>query len=116
MPREPGSEEYLDSEKYELRHWDLDRPDSLRELIARVNRHPPREPGAAARTTACASIAIDNEQLLVLQQDDADGDERRRCVVVNLDPHHAQAGWVDAATSTQLGLDAGRSRSRCTTC
>ena len=29
-PREPGSEEYLDSEKYELRHWDLERADSLR--------------------------------------------------------------------------------------
>ena len=37
-PREPGSEEYLDSEKYQLRHWTLDRPDSLRALIARVNR------------------------------------------------------------------------------
>ena len=37
-PREPGSEEYLDSEKYQVRHWDLERPDSLRELIARVNR------------------------------------------------------------------------------
>jgi starch synthase (maltosyl-transferring) len=29
-PREPGSEEYLDSEKYQLRYWTLDRPDSLR--------------------------------------------------------------------------------------
>ncbi|HVM41106.1 MAG TPA: alpha-1,4-glucan--maltose-1-phosphate maltosyltransferase, partial [Acidimicrobiia bacterium] len=27
VPREPGSEEYRDSEKYQLRHWDLDRPD-----------------------------------------------------------------------------------------
>src|SRR5690606_31080671 len=37
-PREPGSEEYLDSEKYQLRVWQTDRPDSLRDLIARVNR------------------------------------------------------------------------------
>ena len=37
-PREPGSEEYLDSEKYQLRAWNLERADSLRELIARVNR------------------------------------------------------------------------------
>src|SRR3569623_873437 len=36
--REPGSEEYLDSEKYQLRHWDLDRPDSLADIIARINR------------------------------------------------------------------------------
>src|SRR5262249_30346644 len=32
-----GKEEYLDSEKYEIKNWDIDRPDSLRELIARIN-------------------------------------------------------------------------------
>ncbi|HSJ05112.1 MAG TPA: hypothetical protein VK936_00330, partial [Longimicrobiales bacterium] len=37
-PREAGSEEYLDSEKYQLRHRDLDEPDSLRHFIARLNR------------------------------------------------------------------------------
>ena len=35
---EPGSEEPLDSEKYQLRRWDLDRPDSLRDYIACLNR------------------------------------------------------------------------------
>src|SRR5205814_3507255 len=38
VPREPGSEEYLNSEKYEIKRWDRERPDSLRELIARLNR------------------------------------------------------------------------------
>ncbi len=65
-PREPGSEEYLDSEKYQLRHWTLDRPDSLRSLIARMNRHPPRQRRAAigrdrsvsARSTTSSSSAI----------------------------------------------------------
>src|SRR5262249_36503891 len=37
-PREQGSEEYLDSEKYEIKHWDLDRPGSLKDFITRVNR------------------------------------------------------------------------------
>jgi starch synthase (maltosyl-transferring) len=37
-PQKAGSEEYLDSEKYEIRAWDRDRADSLRELIGRVNR------------------------------------------------------------------------------
>ena len=32
-----GSEEYYDSEKYQIRHWDLNRPGSLRDYIARVN-------------------------------------------------------------------------------
>ena len=37
-PREPGSEEYLDSEKYELKRWDVNSPASLRPLITRINR------------------------------------------------------------------------------
>src|SRR5207237_9434473 len=37
-PREPHSEEYLDSEKYEIRHRDLDRPDGLRDFIARADK------------------------------------------------------------------------------
>ena len=36
-PFAPGSEEYLHSEKYEIRRWDLQRADSLHDLIARVN-------------------------------------------------------------------------------
>src|SRR4030095_11824257 len=33
----PGTEEYRHAEKYEIRHWDLERPDSLRAFITRVN-------------------------------------------------------------------------------
>jgi starch synthase (maltosyl-transferring) len=39
-PLMPGSEEYLESEKYQIRVWDLDRPDSLKQLIALVNKIP----------------------------------------------------------------------------
>ena len=38
VPREPGSEEYLDSEKYQLRHWDLETSQSIAPLVTRVNR------------------------------------------------------------------------------
>ena len=48
-PREPGTEEYRDSEKYQLRHWDLQRPDSLREFDRAREPHPAREPRAAWR-------------------------------------------------------------------
>jgi hypothetical protein len=37
-PREPGSEEYLNSEKYEIKRWDISRAGSLKDLIGRVNR------------------------------------------------------------------------------
>ncbi len=54
--REPGSEEYRDSEKYQLRLWNLDRPDSLARLHRAHQPHPPRESGAAERTSGSRSI------------------------------------------------------------
>ena len=38
LAREPGTEEYLDSEKYQIRHWNIHRADSLSDYIARLNR------------------------------------------------------------------------------
>ncbi|MEN3352096.1 MAG: hypothetical protein V7640_254, partial [Betaproteobacteria bacterium] len=63
LPREPGSEEYLHSEKYEIRNWDLERPDSLRYLIARVNAIR-RENAALQNDSTLAFIGIDNDQLI----------------------------------------------------
>ena len=54
-PQKPGSEEYLDSEKYEIRAWDLERPDSLKEFICLVNRIR-RENPALQNDGVCSSI------------------------------------------------------------
>ena len=51
-PREPGSEEYLDSEKYQLRSWDLDRADSLAAFIGRLNRARRENPALQQRRLA----------------------------------------------------------------
>ena len=64
-PREAGSEEYLDSEKYEVRHWDLDRPDSLRDLIARRQPDPARA-HRALQQRHLRFHGIDNDQLLLV--------------------------------------------------
>ncbi len=34
-PAKPGSEEYLDSEKYQIRQWDIDNQSSLKDFIRR---------------------------------------------------------------------------------
>ncbi|HEX4151451.1 MAG TPA: alpha-1,4-glucan--maltose-1-phosphate maltosyltransferase [Steroidobacteraceae bacterium] len=92
-PREPGSEEYLDSEKYQLRHWRLDRPDSLRSLIARINRIR-RENAALQSDRSLRFCTVDNDQLIAyLKSDEASGNIV--LTVVNLDPHHVQSGWVE---------------------
>jgi starch synthase (maltosyl-transferring) len=36
-PLAPGKEEYLDSEKYQVKAWDWDRPGNIRPLITRLN-------------------------------------------------------------------------------
>jgi starch synthase (maltosyl-transferring) len=90
-PREPGSEEYLDSEKYEIRRWDLGRADSLRELIARLNRVRHDHP-ALQRDWSLRFHDIANPQLLVYskrEQDDV------IMVAVNLDFQDPQSGFVE---------------------
>ncbi|HEV8241657.1 MAG TPA: alpha-1,4-glucan--maltose-1-phosphate maltosyltransferase [Thermoanaerobaculia bacterium] len=95
-PREPGSEEYGDSEKYELRHWDLTTRESLAELIGRVNRIR-RENAALHHDRGLAFHPIDNEALLCFSKvaPDANADADAIVVVVNLDPLHQHGGWLD---------------------
>jgi starch synthase (maltosyl-transferring) len=101
-PREPGSEEYLDSEKYQLRHWDTTRSDSLAPLITRLNALRRAHP-ALQGDWSLAFHAADNPYLLAYSK--AEGDDRV-LVVVNLDPHNVQSGWVDVGTEA-LGLEPG---------
>ena len=87
-----GSEEYLDSEKYQIRVWNINNPNSLRDLITHVNRirrgSPPLQ-----RNTGLKFHPVDNAQMIAYSKvcdDPAD----MIFVVVNLDPHNRQAGWV----------------------
>lgn len=90
--REPGSEEYLDSEKYAIRHWDLDRAESLKDFITRVNRIRKGQRALQSDWTL-RFHAIDNAELIAYSKH---GEEAVEIVlvVVNLDPRHTQAGWL----------------------
>jgi starch synthase (maltosyl-transferring) len=103
-PREPHSEEYLDSEKYQLRHWDTTRSDSLAPLVAKVNALR-RDHPALQSDWSLAFHATDNAHLLAYSK--ISGDDRI-LVVVNLDPHHVQSGFVDVGTDA-LELEPGSS-------
>jgi starch synthase (maltosyl-transferring) len=103
-PREPGSEEYLHSEKYELRHWNLERSDSLRGLIARLNAAR-RDNPALQSDWSLAFLGIDNDQLIAYRKSTPDL-SNIIVTVVNLDTRYVQTGWLDLAV-TALGLDAG---------
>jgi starch synthase (maltosyl-transferring) len=101
-PREPGSEEYLDSEKYEIRQWDLARPDSLKDFIVRVNRIR-RENPALHHDWNLRFHPVDNDELICYGKATRDLDNII-VVVVNLDCYHVQSGWVELPLQ-DLGLD-----------
>jgi starch synthase (maltosyl-transferring) len=101
-PREPGSEEYLDSEKYQLRHWPLNRPDSLWPLIARMNRIRRDNPALQA-DSSLAFCAVDNDQLIAYTKHDARS-MNVVLTVVNLDPYNTQSGWIELDLSS-VGIE-----------
>jgi starch synthase (maltosyl-transferring) len=93
VPREPGSEEYLNSEKYELKHWDIDRPDSLKDVIKLVN-HARRDNPALHRNHNLWFNATNNDRLICYSKH-TDDLANIVLVVVNLDPYAAQSGTVN---------------------
>ncbi len=96
-----GGEEYLNSEKYELRQWDLERPGSLHDFIARVNRIR-RENAPLQSNRGLKFHEIDNESLIAYSKASEDGADSV-LVIVNLDPHHAHSGWL-SLDLTDLGV------------
>jgi starch synthase (maltosyl-transferring) len=105
-PRAPGEEEYLDSEKYQVRRWALDRTDSLRDFVTRVNRIR-RENVALQQDHHLQFFEVNNDNLLCYAKTTPDNAEII-LVVVNLDPHHTQSGWITLPLD-RLGLEADRS-------
>jgi len=91
-PREAGSEEYLDSEKYEIKHWNRESADSLKDFITRINKIRKDNPALKCDWSLCFH-EIDNEQMVCYTKRTEDLGNII-LVVVNLDPHHVQSGWV----------------------
>jgi starch synthase (maltosyl-transferring) len=101
IARDPGSEEYLDSEKYEVKNWGAGE-DDLSELIALINRIR-RENPALQQNLTLQFHETDNEQIICYSK--ALGDNVI-VTVVSLDPHNAQAGWVDLDLAALSGVPA----------
>jgi len=103
-PIREGSEEYLNSEKYEVRVWDTNNPNSLKDLITRINAIRKGSP-ALHGDWSLRFHPVDNETLIAyskVSEDSAD----RILVVVNLDPHNVQSGWLSVALKElKLGND-----------
>ena len=101
-PMKAGGEEYLNSEKYEIKQWDLQNPKSIAPLMRALNQA--RQENPALQTTHELHFhSTDNPYLICYSKKSLDG-ENTILAVVNLDPFHVQAGWIDVNLQ-QLGLN-----------
>jgi len=105
VPIAPGKEEYLNSEKYEIRHWNLDRADSLADFVALVNRIRRDNPALHSDRTL-RFHDVDGDHLICYSKV-TDHHENVVLVVVNLDPEHRQAGFLHLDLA-ELGIEHGR--------
>ncbi len=99
--RDTVSEEYLESEKYEIKHWDIERPDSLKHILKLVNKAR-RENPALQSDHSLRFHAVDNDQLICYSKCTQDC-SNAVLVVVNLDYRYKQSGWVTLPLD-ELGL------------
>jgi len=101
-PLRPGTEEYLNSEKYQIRQWDLDDNDSLAPVITQVNRarHSHR---SLQRNSNLTFHHADNDMIISYSKR---ADDDVVLALVNLDPHHSQTGWIDLDLGA-LGVEDG---------
>ena len=89
----PGKEEYLDSEKYQFRKWDMNAPGNIIAEITRLNRIRRSHPALQSHL-GIQFHPVDNDRILFYSRQSSDGDSIV-LVAVSLDPHHAQAGRLE---------------------
>ena len=97
-----GSEEYWDSEKYQIRVWPIDHAYTLRGLITRVNQVR-RDNPALQSDQSLQFHAVDNDQIIAYSKHTQDR-SNAILAIVNLDSHYKQSGWVEVPLG-EFGLD-----------
>ncbi|WP_158944398.1 alpha-1,4-glucan--maltose-1-phosphate maltosyltransferase [Granulicella sp. S190] len=91
VPAKAVSEEYLNSEKYEIRQWDRGASISIAPLITQVNRIRSENP-ALQSDGSLHFHNVDNSNILCYSKWSG---ENQILVAINLDPTQEQAGWID---------------------
>lgn len=101
----PGREEYLDSEKYQLKTRDWNKPGNIKEFITRLNRVRHSEPALQSYGNL-AFIGADNDQILAFHKW-SDDLTNRVIVIINIDPAKRQESLVHLPLE-QLGIQSGQ--------
>ncbi len=86
----PGKEEYFNSEKYEVQHWNWEVENKITWLMRLVNTVRKNNP-ALQQTRNYLTLNIENQSLYAYYKWEGDS---KMIMVVNLDPYSTQEGWV----------------------
>ena len=101
----PGKEEYLDCEKYEIRHWDWTIQNKLTHVITKLNFARKAHP-ALQQTNNIRFCHIENDQLIAFYKW-SDNREDQILVIISLDPHYSQRGMVQLPLG-EMGIHEGQ--------
>jgi starch synthase (maltosyl-transferring) len=86
----PGKEEYFNSEKYEVQHWNWEIENKITWLMRLINKVRMEKP-ALQQSRNFISLNLENQSLFAYYKW---ADDNKMIMVVNLDPYNAQEGWV----------------------
>ncbi len=100
----PGKEEYLDSEKYQIQHWDWNQTNKMTHLITMIN-HIRRDNEALQFTRNITLCDTDNESLFAYYKETEDK-SNQLLMIVNLDPYNRQSGWIKTPLNL-IGVNEG---------
>jgi len=100
----PGAEDYRDSEKYQLQHWELKAAGSIIPFVQRINAIRREQPDPWRGSLRFLPVDCDD---LIAYLRTGRTLEEAMLVVVNLSPHHTAAGWLEVPLD-ELGLDSDR--------
>lgn len=100
----PGKEEYMDSEKYEVRHWDWNKENKITRLISRINAIR-KEQASLQQTNNIEFCDTDSDQLIAYFKFD-DSRENETLMIASLDAYYSKQGWVRLPLQS-LGIHEG---------
>lgn len=89
----PGKEDYLDSEKYEIRAWDWNRPGNIIGEITKLNQIRRSNPALQTQKGITFQSAS-NDRVIAYTKATPERDNVV-LVVINLDPYASQGAWIE---------------------
>ena len=105
-PAAPGSEEYLNSEKYQFRQWDFDNPNNIKDLIAQVNKIRRTQPALQYNESLRFHLTSSND--LIAYSKTTPGTRKRILTIVSLSPWGPRDGMVCVSLPDDVVADAER--------